>query len=165
MKISINDHLVRAVEFSTASISEADFELLGAMADDYAERGNETGCVMKHDCGFVVFVGEPTFNFIKAASPSDKLQAILDAVLEGGDIMYLTFHSDLGEVDEQATEDLPDSALTADQLSCKYGGEHGTWGQHPEYHREDWQEEVAAGDVLCGYWAWVVSCIERDQVE
>lgn len=164
MKIRITDHLVRAVELSTAWLTEADVELLGRMAIAYAVGGNTTGCVMKHECGFVVFVGEPTFDHIKAAGASEQFVSILDETFKAGDIMYLTFHTDLGEVDGEGSDSRPDVKLTADQLSSKYAGEHGTWGEHPDYPREDWQHEVADGDTLSGYWAWVVSSIERDLV-
>jgi len=39
---------------------------------------------------------------------------------------------------------------------------YGYWGQCPQHPRSDWQEEVANGDTLLGYWEWVA---ERQTVE
>jgi hypothetical protein len=30
-------------------------------------------------------------------------------------------------------------------------------GEHPDFPRADWRDEVAAGDTQLGYWDWVVA--------
>lgn len=167
MQIKIADHLVRAAEFSTFYLSIQDCSILAEMADALAKSDDPCACVMKHQHGFVVFVGAPTFNEIKEAGASEKFVEILDATLAAGDVMYLAFHADLPPLEgvEEVSPGLmamPDAELTSDQLASKYAGPDGTWGVHPDYPREDWQYEVANGDTLSGYWQWVASCIERD---
>ncbi len=49
--------------------------------------------------------------------------------------------------------DKEDFGLTAEQLDDKYNPEGD--GEHPTFPRADWQYEVANGDTLSGYWAWV----------
>lgn len=31
----------------------------------------------------------------------------------------------------------------------------GYWEGDPEHPKEDWMQEVAAGETLSGYWQWV----------
>lgn len=56
-----------------------------------------------------------------------------------------------------AASDIPyvakdDHGLSAEQLDDKYNPDGG--GQHPEFTRAMWREEVANERVYCGYWAW-----------
>ena len=44
-------------------------------------------------------------------------------------------------------------ALTADQLDEKYNPDGG--GEHPEFRRDLWRDDVANEYTLQGYWAWV----------
>lgn len=56
-----------------------------------------------------------------------------------------------------------DRELTADQLSEKYNPEGE--GEHFEFTRADWRDEVAEENVLSGYWVWVVSMLEKEGFE
>lgn len=37
------------------------------------------------------------------------------------------------------------------------------WGQHPEFTREAWQTEIAAGNVQSGYWEWVTEQLDQQE--
>lgn len=54
---------------------------------------------------------------------------------------------------------MKDEDLTPDQLSEKYDPDG--YGQHPDYTRADWRDEVRRGHTLRGYWDWVSSEIEQ----
>lgn len=55
------------------------------------------------------------------------------------------------------TDNADDAIPDPRQLAEQHGG---VWGQHPEFPRESWQEEVANGDEVRGYWEWVVAELE-----
>lgn len=60
----------------------------------------------------------------------------------------------------------PDSELTAVELKARYDGldpDDFLWSQHPDFTHSDWQEEVADGDHLLGYWAWVKYKIDDEE--
>jgi len=44
-------------------------------------------------------------------------------------------------------------------LRAAYGG---AWGEYPGWPRNDWRNEVAAGDTTLGYWEWVVDQTDKD---
>lgn len=39
-----------------------------------------------------------------------------------------------------------------------------TWGRCGDYPRTDWENEVANGDTVLGYWEWVIHQAEGDDV-
>lgn len=51
-----------------------------------------------------------------------------------------------------------DAFLTAEQLDEIYNPEGG--GEHPDFTREDWRQEVANEDTLCGYWHQCMSWLQ-----
>ncbi len=53
-----------------------------------------------------------------------------------------------------------DAGLTTEQLDDKYNS--NGYGEHPDYTRSHWRDEVAAKDTLIGYWDWVVHRIGVD---
>lgn len=57
---------------------------------------------------------------------------------------------------------MDDCDMTADELAEKYAGPDGTWGEHPEYPRGDWRDEVQTDDTQLGYWDWVVSKLSQE---
>ena len=38
------------------------------------------------------------------------------------------------------------------------------WGEYTGYTREDWQEEVAAGNTQMGYWGWVRHKLDEEDL-
>jgi len=54
---------------------------------------------------------------------------------------------------------IPAPGLVGEENLVLAFGEHG---EHPDYPREDWQDEVSAGDTGRSYWGWVDSIIERE---
>lgn len=50
---------------------------------------------------------------------------------------------------------------TANQLKEQYG----TWGEHPDYPRADWQYLVANGDTHIGYWEHVANELQFAEAE
>jgi len=57
-----------------------------------------------------------------------------------------------------------DTGLTVVELADKYAGEAGAWGEHPRFARHEWRLEVCSEDTQLGYWDWVVSQIEREEI-
>lgn len=55
--------------------------------------------------------------------------------------------------------DHKDGKLTPEQLDNKYNPEG--YGEHPEFPRKDWVEEVANENTLVGYWQWLAWAIEQ----
>lgn len=53
-----------------------------------------------------------------------------------------------------------DKRLNPDQLSTKYRGPNGTWGEHPLWPVADWREEISNDDTRIGYWEWVEGKID-----
>jgi hypothetical protein len=45
--------------------------------------------------------------------------------------------------------------MTINQLIEKFGGDHGYWGEHPNFPVQDWKNEVSNNDTKQGYWEWV----------
>lgn len=33
--------------------------------------------------------------------------------------------------------------------------ESDSWGEHPDFRRTDWKQEVSEGNTQLGYWDWV----------
>lgn len=69
--------------------------------------------------------------------------------------------SRLTEPESHKTAEATLQPLSAGQLAEKYGTD-SSWGEHPEFSRGTWQDEVATGDVQSGYWDWVVSQIAQE---
>jgi hypothetical protein len=38
---------------------------------------------------------------------------------------------------------------------------YGYWGNHPDHHPSDWEDEVTNGDTRLGYWEWVAARINN----
>lgn len=55
----------------------------------------------------------------------------------------------------------PDNQLTADELSQKYNADLVD-GEHPQYLRAMWRQEVMCSMTLRGYWDWVAGQIEEE---
>lgn len=47
-------------------------------------------------------------------------------------------------------------------LIAEYGGDRGSWGEHPKHPREDWRYDVVNGDTNAGYWDWVLGAINSE---
>ena len=56
-----------------------------------------------------------------------------------------------------------DVELSPEQLDDKYNPEG--YGQHPEFTRVEWQQDVAEGNTLRGYWEWVESNIYSANID
>lgn len=54
----------------------------------------------------------------------------------------------------------PEPAILA-TLQKKYG----YWGEHPEHTRWGWQLDVDEGNTSLGYWEWVVSILEQEEMD
>ena len=39
------------------------------------------------------------------------------------------------------------------------------WGEHPDFTREEWRQEVAERNVNSGYWEWAFACKEEKEWE
>jgi len=51
-----------------------------------------------------------------------------------------------------------------DEDRCKLIARHGYWQQHPEYPLATWRTEVTQGCTLLGYWDWVLTELEREDL-
>ena len=54
-----------------------------------------------------------------------------------------------------------ETALTVLELEDKYTGGAG-WGEHPDWPRQDWRQEVASEDTQVGYWEWVFNKVQSE---
>lgn len=54
-----------------------------------------------------------------------------------------------------------DSDLTVMQLENQYTGSNG-WGEHPDWPRQVWREDVINENTQCGYWEWVFNNIQNE---
>lgn len=55
-----------------------------------------------------------------------------------------------------------DHELTVLELEDKYSGGAG-WGEHPDWSRPDWRDEVVKEDTQCGYWEWVFNKVQEEE--
>lgn len=54
-----------------------------------------------------------------------------------------------------------DAEATVAALIRVYGGARGSWGEHPQFPRSDWQYQVANNDTSAGYWEWLSTRLEE----
>lgn len=60
----------------------------------------------------------------------------------------------------------PAEPLSAQELRTHYDAinpSESLWSEHPDFTHGDWQEEVANGDHLMGYWDWVKYMIDEEE--
>jgi len=90
---------------------------------------------------------------------NDAVESVIigNGLITGDTLGTLDSHAHTVSVWEVG-EGTGDFGLTADQLDAKYNPAGN--GEHPDYPREAWREEVAADATLLGYWLWVVHQIE-----
>lgn len=59
-------------------------------------------------------------------------------------------------------EATPASSPDTVEMLRDYFGSSASWGEHPDYPRDEWKYEVENDDTVAGYWSWVDSQIEQD---
>lgn len=56
----------------------------------------------------------------------------------------------------------PTPPTSSRDLEIKYTGSHSP-GEHPQFSREDWRDEVAAEDTDLGYWDWAFNKVKDEE--
>lgn len=113
--------------------------------------------------------GHRTLRITGASSPEDAEQRALD---EAGNHEYNENHSDYSV--ESVTRVAPLVAPPATlpplnaspmvaQIILQCGDD--LWAQCKQFPRDNWQQEVANGDTVAGYWDWVLSEAEATAVD
>lgn len=101
---------------------------------------------------------------VQIASPDEFLIDVMD---EYGQRVHAgtTFYRQDGlgtvrKLEEMPSRSFDERALNAQvvDIECIFEGPDGN-GQHPKFTRACWQQAVARGDTLCGYWDFVRNCM------
>lgn len=80
-----------------------------------------------------------------------------------GDGNEQVIEPEIVSVADLGTQEPHDRDLGRLELETKYTACHGDgWGHHPQHGREIWQNAVAEGDTVEGYWDWVYNMLQNE---